>query len=271
MDAILIDLGFFQIRWYSITMFLGILLGGYLVIREARRFQISDEFMINMFFYLIPLAVIGARLYYVFFNWDYYSNNLIEIVKTWNGGLAIHGAIIVGLIWIYIYTHRYKISTLKMYDMVVPGLILGQVIGRWGNFFNGEAYGPVTSLSFLQQLHLPDFIIQGMYIGGNYHHPTFLYESVWCLIGLIIILIIRRRPYTKIGNIFSIYLIWYGIGRFLIESLRTDSLMLGNLKAAQLVSIAMVIIGIVIIFINMRKSKLENLYNDEVTVDEVKF
>ncbi len=271
MNAVLIDLGFFQIYWYSITMFLGILLGGYLVLREARHFKITDEFMINMFFYLIPLAVIGARLYYVLFNWDYYSNDLMEIIKIWNRGLAIHGAIIVGLLWVFIYTKRYKINTLKMYDIMVPGLILGQVIGRWGNFFNSEAYGPITTLSFLEKLHIPEFIIKGMYIDGSYHQPTFLYESLWCLIGLGIILFLRRRKYIKIGNIFATYLVWYGIGRFLVESLRMDSLMFDGLKAAQLVSIVMVITGIIIIATtNIRKSKFDSLYNEEEIVNEDK-
>lgn len=272
MKSVLIDLGFIQIYWYSLTMFLGILLGAYLVLKETRRFKIADDFMINMIFYLIPLAIIGARLYYVVFNWNYYSNNLLEIIEIWNGGLAIHGAIIVGIIWVLFYTKKYQVHTIRMLDMIVPGLILGQAIGRWGNFFNGEAFGPRTTLSFLENLHLPQFIIDGMYINGAYHQPTFLYESLWCLIGLAILLFVRRWKYVKKGQVLASYLIWYGIGRFLIEALRTDSLMFGSLKAAQIVSIVMIAIGIVIILMTtIKRSKFGNLYNDDGVADVAKF
>ena len=145
--------------------------------------------------------------------------------------------------------------------MAVVALILGQAIGRWGNFMNGEAYGPVTSLSFLERIHLPQFIIDGMLIGGNYHHPTFLYESIWCLIGFIILLLLKRKKKLKIGTLTSFYLIWYGIERFFVEGLRTDSLMLGPIKIAQIMSILFVLSGIVVAIYCFKKQK--KLYKEE--------
>lgn len=264
MDAIFLDLGIIQIYWYSLLIFIAFLIGGTLAIKEAKRFKIEEEFMINLFFYLVPIVIIGARLYFVLFHLDYYSNNISDIFKIWEGGLAIHGGVIAGLLWIIFYTRKYKVSTIKILDISVVSLILGQAIGRWGNFFNGEAFGPATSLEFLKKIHIPQFIIDGMKIDGVYHQPTFLYESIWCLIGFIILLIIRRREYCKNASLVAFYLIWYGVGRLFIEGLRTDSLMLGNFKIAQLVSIVMIIIGGVIVFKHHKESKLDDLYNKEI-------
>ena len=136
---------------------------------------------------------------------------------------------------------------------MVVSLILGQAIGRWGNFMNSEAYGPVTTLETLKNLHIPQFIIDGMHINGNYYHPTFLYESLWCLIGFLILLFMKKSRAFKKGTTFSTYLIWYGIGRFLIESLRQDSLYFGTLRIAQLVSILGIIIGVIILIRNREK------------------
>ena len=271
MDAVLLDLGVIRIYWYSIIMFFAILIGGSIILKESRRFNVPENFMINLFFFMIPLSIIGARLYYVVFNWSYYGKNLLDIVKIWEGGLAIHGAIIVGLIWIVFYTKRYNIRTLRIMDFMALGLILGQAIGRWGNFFNGEAHGPTTTLEVLQKIHIPNFIIEGMNIGGLYYHPTFLYESLWCLIGFIVILIIKRYKYIKIGQIANLYFIWYGIGRFLIESLRTDSLMFANFKVAQVVSITMVIVGFFMLVILNRGSRFKNQYNEMSDVNETRF
>ena len=271
MNPVLIDLGFIKIYWYSIMIFTALLIGGWLVLKEAKRFNIPEEFITNLFFFAVPISILGARLYYVVFNWSYYSTHLVEIFKVWEGGLAIHGGLLFGLLWVIIYTKKYKVPTLKMLDMIVVGLIIGQAIGRWGNFFNGEAHGPATTLEFLQRLHLPEFIINGMNIGGVYFQPTFLYESLWCLIGFIALLIIRRNKYIKVGQPTGIYLIWYGIGRFLIESLRTDSLMLLGLKQAQLVSVLMIIIGVILIIVKARGSKFENKYNEIGDTSEIRF
>ena len=271
MNPILLDLGVIKIYWYSAMIFLGLLIGGWLILKEAERFNISEDFIVNLFFFTIPIAVIGARLYYVLFNWDYYSVNMSEIFMIWEGGLAIHGGMLFGLLWIIFYTKKYKVNTFRILDMIVIGLIIGQAIGRWGNFFNGEAHGTATTLEHLQSLHIPGFIINGMNIGGTYYLPTFLYESIWCLLGFIILLVIRRLKYIKIGQTTAVYLIWYGIGRFIIEGMRTDSLLIGNFRQAQIISIIMVILGIVIFILKGKGSKLDNQYNKMGDINEIKF
>lgn len=271
MNPVLLDLGFVKIYWYSIMILIGVFLGGTLIIKESKRFKIPEDYMVNLILYTLVFAIIGARVYYVIFNWQDYSNNLLSILKVWEGGLAIHGGILFGLISIIIYTRKYKIKTMRMLDIIVVGLIIGQAIGRWGNFFNGEAHGGATTLEFLTSLHLPKFIIEGMNIHGVYYHPTFLYESLWCLIGFIVLFFFRKRYYTKIGQTTGLYLVWYGVGRFFIEALRTDSLMIGSFKMAQMVSILFVIIGIIIIIMKSRGSKLENRYNDLENLNEIRF
>ena len=254
MDPI-INLGIISIHWYSILLFIAILIGSNLAIKEAKRHGFEEDFMVNLLFLGVIIGIIGARIYYVIFNFDYYKDNLIEIFKVWNGGLAIHGGIIAGLITIAIICYKKKINLLKILDYLVVGLIIAQAIGRWGNFFNGEAHGVITSLNYLESLHLPKFIIEGMYINGNYYIPTFLYESVWCFIGFIIMLIVRRKKFMNIGYLTSFYLVWYGVERFFVEGLRTDSLMFLSLRVAQLVSLIMIIIGIVIFIYSLKKSK----------------
>lgn len=250
-----IDLGFISIHYYSLFIFLGIIIGGQLVIKEAKKFGFTEDFIVNLLFGAILIGIIGARLYFVLFNFDYYIANPLEIFAVWNGGLAIHGGIIFALIFIIVYLKTKNINILLVLDCIVVGLIIGQAIGRWGNFFNGEAHGPATTLAHLQDMHLPEFIINGMNIGGTYYIPTFFFESLWCLIGFIVLLIFRRLRKNKIGMLTSIYLVWYGIGRFFIEGLRTDSLMLFNLKAAQFVSLFMIISGIILFIICLKKSK----------------
>ena len=239
------------------------IVGMYLVYREAKKHKISEDTMTNLIFYTIVIAIIGARLYYVIFNWDYYSKHLFEILEIWNGGLAIHGAIILGGIYLFYFTHKKKINTLKMLDICAVGVIIGQAIGRWGNFFNQEAYGSVTSLEFLKSLFLPQFIIDGMHINGVYYQPTFLYESIWCIIGFIIMLVYRKRKYLKVGQIFGIYCAWYGLGRFFIEGMRQDSLMLGSFKMAQIVSVIMIIVGIYFFVRRLKSGRFEHLYYEE--------
>lgn len=271
MNPIFLDLGFAQIHWYSIILIVAFFIGGSLALKEAKRWKITEEFMINLFFYIIIFSFIGARLYYVVFNWDYYSTDLTSILKVWEGGLAIHGGMIAALIFIIFYTKKYKVNTFRLLDILVVSLILGQAIGRWGNFMNGEAHGAMTTLEHLQNLHLPEFIIHGMNINGAYYEPTFLYESIWCLVGFIILIIYRNLKYTKIGTTTSLYLIWYGIGRFFIEGMRTDSLMLGNFRVAQIISILMIIIGIIMFIILRRGSVFNNKYNDISNTHETNF
>ena len=254
MDPI-INLGIISIHWYSVFIFIGILIGSNLAIKEAKKHGYEEDFIVNLLFLAVIIGIIGARIYYVIFNFDYYKDNLIEIFKVWNGGLAIHGGIIAGFITIAIICYKRKVNLLKILDYLVVGLIIAQAIGRWGNFFNGEAHGAITSLSYLERLHLPDFIIDGMYINGNYYVPTFLYESVWCFIGFIIMIILRRKKFMNIGYLTSFYLVWYGIERFFVEGMRTDSLMFLSLKVAQVVSLIMMIIGVVLFIYSLKKSK----------------
>ena len=236
MNPILIEIGNIKIYWYSIMILLGVILGYILIVKESKKYNISKEKISDMIFYTMIIGILGARIYYVIFNLKYYLSNPLDIIKVWEGGLAIHGGIIAGSLYIIYYTKKNQINTLKIFDICAPGLLIGQAIGRWGNFFNGEAHGPITTLKHLKDMHIPNFIINGMKINGNYYVPTFLYESIWCILGLILILIIRRLKIIKNGQITSFYLIWYGIGRFLIETLRTDSLMLNTLKQAQIIS-----------------------------------
>ena len=257
MDSVLLDLGFIKIYWYSFFICIGFAIGAVLALKEAKKKGIDKNIMLDYFFYLIPIVIIGARLYYVIFNFESYQNNLVDIVKVWEGGLAIHGGVIAGIIWTYIYSKKKKINFFLLTDIMVVSLILGQAIGRWGNFFNHEAHGPLIELSKLEKMHIPQFIIDGMQINGQYYEPTFFYESIWCLAGFISLLVLRMTKKIRISNLTSFYLIWYSIGRFFIESLRTDSLMLFNIKVAQLISILAIILGIIIfIFSFNKKNKL---------------
>ena len=261
MNSVMLDLGFIKIYWYSFFILMGVIVGYKLAINESQKFKIPKDYMINYFFYVLIFGLLGARAYYVIFNFAEYQNNLLDIFKVWEGGLAIHGGIIAGILVTLVYTKKYKIPFFRIVDIMVISLIIGQCIGRWGNFFNGEAHGPATTLSFLQSLHLPKFIIDGMYINGTYYQPTFLYESIGCLIGFILLILIRKRKNLILGDLTSIYLIWYGIIRFFIEGLRTDSLLFFNLKAAQLVSIIMIICGILIIVLTRCITKYRKYYN----------
>lgn len=254
----LITIGNFSIKWYSIFIIIGILLGYYGANKEAKKINIDQNFIFNLIFWTVIFGILGARLYYVIFNWEYYSQNLSEIYKVWNGGLAIHGGLLVGILVVFIYSKKYKQNTLRMYDIFAPFVILAQAIGRWGNFFNKEAYGSITSLETLQRFHVPSFIIEGMYINGNYYVPTFLVETIWCFLGFIFLLLIRRCKKIKVGQVFSIYLMWYSTGRFFIESYRTDSLLLGNYRMAQIVSILLFVIGFVVFIVSIKSNEKYN-------------
>lgn len=270
MNRVALDFGVIQIYWYSILIFLGITFGCAVVYREAKKYKVNEDYLINLLFYGLIFGLLGARIYYVAFNLDYYLKYPIEIFEIWNGGLAIHGGIIAGLLWIIIYTKKYKVPTLKMLDFITPGLILGQAIGRWGNFFNQEAHGALTTLGELKKAGVPDFIIDGMKIDGAYYQPTFLYESIWNITGFLAIMIIKKYKYLKKGQITGFYMMWYSLGRFFIEGYRTDSLMLGGMKVAQLVSILMFVIGLFIFIFCKRGKHLDNLYTEE-DIPEIRF
>ena len=207
----------------------------------------------DLIFYTLIIGILGARVYYCVFNLDYYLANPSEILKIYNGGLAIHGGVIAGLIFVYLYTKKKNVSFIKILDIVAPAVIIAQSFGRWGNFFNQEAHGGITTYQNLKNMHIPEFIINGMHIEDKYYYPTFFFESIWCLIGFIILMIARKNKNLRKGFQIGFYFIWYGIGRFFIETLRTDSLMFFGLKIAQIVSLIGIIIGIIIIVTNRNK------------------
>lgn len=270
MDRVVLELGPIQIYWYSIFIFLGLLTASILIFKEARKRNIDEDFLINLIFNTIIIGLIGARVYYVLFNIPYYASNPIEILAVWNGGLAIHGGIFAALAFILIYCKKKNINSLQLLDIIVVGLIIAQAIGRWGNFFNSEAYGQVTTYAELKAQQIPTFIINGMYILGEYRQPTFFYESTWCFAGFLAMLIIRKYKYLKRGQLTGFYLFWYGLGRLLIEGLRTDSLMLGPIKIAQVVSLVFIIMGIVLFFYNLIKSTPtdKRLYTEDLSPND---
>lgn len=260
MNNVLFDFGFFEIKYYSFFILVAMLIAFFIISKEAKKKEIAENDLINILFYGMTFGILGARIYYVIFNLDYYLSCPIEIFMIWNGGLAIHGGLIVGLVFLYFYSKKNKLNFMLMLDIIVVGVILAQAIGRWGNFFNQEAYGRTVTLSFLKNLHLPQFIINGMYIDKAYREPTFLYESILSLIGFLNLILVRKMFKVKVGQLSGIYFIWYGLERFIIETFRTDSLMFGNIKVAQLVSLIAFLCGLYLI---IRNSKNKVLYKNE--------
>ena len=218
-----------DIMWYGILMATGMILGVLLALKEAKRVGIDEDDVLNLALIAIPSGLLGARLYYVIFNWSYYSQNVFEILNFRGGGMAIHGALIGGILAGFIYTKIKGIYFFKMADAVMLGIPLAQAIGRWGNYINGEAHGGPTDLPW------------GIMVDGMKVHPTFLYESIWDL-GIFIFLWLFRKNKKYEGQLAISYIILYSIGRFFIEGLRTDSLMIGPLRMAQVISLVAIII-----------------------------
>ncbi|EWG11587.1 prolipoprotein diacylglyceryl transferase [Cytobacillus firmus] len=263
LDPIAISLGPIQVHWYGLIIGLGIALALIIAMREGERRGLPKDIFADLMLWAIPIAIISARIYYVIFQWDFYSQNPGEIIKIWNGGIAIHGALIGSVITAYVFAKKKKISFWKLADIAAPSIILGQAIGRWGNFMNQEAHGREVSRAFLENMHLPEFIINQMYINGTYYHPTFLYESIWNIIGFIILILLRRANLRR-GELFLTYVIWYSIGRFFVEGLRTDSLMLTeNLRIAQTISIVLIIAALVLIFYRRAEGLAKARYLDK--------
>ncbi|HFQ2592638.1 prolipoprotein diacylglyceryl transferase [Staphylococcus aureus] len=245
-DPVAFNLGPLSVRWYGIIIAVGILLGYFVAQRALVKAGLHKDTLVDIIFYSALFGFIVARIYFVIFQWPYYAENPGEIIKIWHGGIAIHGGLIGGFIAGVIVCKVKNLNPFQIGDIVAPSIILAQGIGRWGNFMNHEAHGGTVSRAFLEQLHLPNFIIENMYINGQYYHPTFLYESIWDVAGFIILVNIRKH--LKLGETFFLYLTWYSIGRFFIEGLRTDSLMLtSNIRVAQLVSILLILISISLI------------------------
>ncbi|EMF0040190.1 prolipoprotein diacylglyceryl transferase [Enterococcus hirae] len=242
------------IYWYALIIVSGIIIAMWLSSREAVRVGLKSEDITDFMLWGLPLSIIGARLYYILFDLPQYIADPIQIFNIRSGGLAIYGGLIAGAITLYFFTKYHFISMWTFLDIAAPSVILAQAIGRWGNFMNHEAYGPVTTRIFLENLHIPRFIIDNMYIEGFYRQPTFLYESVWSLIGFILLLFLRNKKHLlKKGEVLLVYVMWYSFGRFFIEGLRTDSLyFLGVIRISQLLS-AFLFVGTIILFIWRRK------------------
>ena len=240
-----LQIGSLSIAWYAILIITGAFIAYKIGQHNFKKMGYNKDILSDYFFGLLIIGIIGARIWYVIFMWDeLYASNPIEIIMFRHGGLAIQGGIITGLIFSWWYFKKHNIDFLVAGDAIMPGVLIAQALGRWGNFFNQEAYGSAVSLDFLQSLHLPQFIIDGMYINGTYYHPTFLYESVANVIGFFVIYFVIRKIQTKQGEQFFSYFIWYGIFRFFIEGLITDSLYFMGLRTAQLVSLVFVVVGI---------------------------
>lgn len=244
LNPIAFHLGPISVHWYGIIIGFGALLGLYLATNECKKRGVSPDALVDLITFALPIAIISARIYYVLFEWGYFKNHLSEIPAIWNGGIAIHGGLIGALTTAFVFTRIKKISFWKLADITAPSILLGQAIGRWGNFMNQEAHGGPVSRTFLENLHIPTFIINQMNIEGVYYHPTFLYESLWSFIGVIILISLRKANLRR-GELFLTYLIWYSIGRFFIEGMRTDSLMLtSDLRIAQVISIMIILASI---------------------------
>ena len=244
---ILVKLGPLTIRWYGLLIATAVLLGVSLSQYLAKRRHVDPDLVGDLAIWLVVGAIPAARIYYVLFQWPEYAQHPESIVAIWQGGIAIHGAILGGIVAALIFTRLKRVSFWQMTDIVAPSLILGQAIGRWGNFFNSEAFGRPTNLPW--KLFIPPERRPPEYLSNEYFHPTFFYESVWDLMvfGLLLTLFFRGlkgRPRLKIGTISMVYMVAYSLGRLWIEGLRTDSLMLGPLRIAQVVSLVSVAIGL---------------------------
>ena len=240
-DRVAFSLFGIDIYWYAIIIITGIFIASYFAKKEFVRRGFDEDFIYDLLFVILPIGVIGARIYYVIFEWDYYGANPSQILNFRAGGLAIHGGIIFGVIALLVYSKVKEIPFFDLTDVLTPSLILAQGIGRWGNFVNGEAHGGPTDLPWA-------IIVDGIKV-----HPTFLYESVGDLLIFLFLINYRKNNPDK-AKITSIYLMGYGILRFLVEGLRTDSLYLGSLRIAQVVSLIFVLIGVILLIYAKKKN-----------------
>ena len=233
MDPIAFTIFGLNVAWYGIIITIGLLIGILLATNRSKAEGLYKDVIIDMSLVVVPSAVIGARLYYVLFNLDKYLDNPSHILHVHHGGLAIHGALIVGGVAAYLFCRHKKISFWKLADICAPSIILGQAIGRWGNFINQEAYGVPTTLPWAIE------------VNGSMVHPTFLYESLWNIVVFAILIYFSKKKQYP-GQVFLMYLTLYSVGRFFVEGLRIDSLMIGSLRMAQVISILIVIISMLL-------------------------
>ncbi len=244
---ILLHLGPVAVRWYGFLIASAVLIGVTLSQYLAKRRKVNPDLLGDLVIWLVIGAIPCARLYYVLFEWEQYSQRPEDIIAIWKGGIAIHGAILGGVLASIIFARINKVSVWLLLDLVVPSLILGQAIGRWGNFFNSEAFGSPTNLPW--KLYIPPQQRPDKFIDLAYFHPTFLYESLWNLLvfSLLIVLFFRdlkQKQHLKVGTLALVYMVCYSCGRVWIEGLRMDSLMFGPLRIAQMVSLSAIALGL---------------------------
>ncbi|MBO5845226.1 MAG: prolipoprotein diacylglyceryl transferase [Clostridia bacterium] len=260
-DPVAFSIGKLEVRWYGLIITIGILLAVAYCYYRSKQEDITLDDLLDMALFAVPCGVIGARLYYVLTSLSEYDS-FGEMIAIWNGGLAIYGAIIAGAITILCVCRYKKINPLKAFDMVSPAVMIGQLLGRWGNFFNGEAYGTEVSknsiLYFLRMGLAPNI---KSYSTMYYFHPTFLYESVWNLVGFILInLFYKKKKFD--GQIFLMYVSWYGFGRMFIEGLRTDSLYVGVFRISQVLGFLCFLVGASVLIYMLAKIRREKLTNE---------
>lgn len=245
--TIFLQLGSLHITWYAILSLLGALICYGLSYYNLRKMGYKKDIIENYFYMMLPIAYIGARLWYCLFEWEKYLYDPIAIFKVWEGGLAFHGGVIAAVLYGVYYARKYGINPRRFADACMPNLLIGQMIGRWGNFINQEAFGSIVSAEYMQ--NFPNFIKEGMFIAGDYRMPTFLYEGLGNLLGFILIIFVFQKfGRKKRGDMAYAYLTWYGLVRFFVEGLRTDSLMIGPFRIAQLVSLVSIVIGLLGLF-----------------------
>lgn len=267
LNPIALSIGGLEIHWYGIIIACGVLLAVWLAMKEAVQRGINDDHIMNLVLWALPFALIGARAYYVAFEWPYYAAHPGEIIAIWHGGIAIYGALIASVIVFLIYCRIKWLPAWLVLDIAAPTVMIAQSIGRWGNFMNQEAFGAKTTLAYLRGLHLPEFIIQQMNIGGAYRQPTFLYESLWNLTGFILLMSIRHhRGWFKQGEVFLSYVMWYAFGRFFVEGMRTDSLyLMPGLRISQALSIILFVVALGLVIYRRRQATDWYLDGDPLT------
>lgn len=241
---VLLSIGDIRITWYAVFILSGALIAYRLSVRTLKRWGYEEDLLENFFFPMLLVGILGARLYYVIFEWQtQYAMDPIRVFYIWEGGLAIHGGLLAATLFGLWYFHRNKADGLRVMDAIFPNVLLAQAFGRWGNFVNQEAYGRIVSEAYFNGW--PSFLKEGMYIGGAYREPTFLYESVANLLGFALITFVYKKyGRRKRGDLAWAYLMWYGAVRFVIESMRSDALMAGDLRVAQIVSALFLAIGV---------------------------
>ena len=269
-DPVAISIGPIKIYWYGIIIALAMLIGISLATKEAQKLGLEEDTMVDMTLWAIPIGFIGARLYYVLFKWDYYIQNPSEIIAIWNGGIAIYGGLIAGGLVVYWFARRKKMTLTLLLDILAPSVLLAQSIGRWGNFINQEVHGGAVSRQFLETLYLPEFIIEQMNINGTYYHPTFLYESLWSLLGFILLIILRnQKGLLRRGEVALSYVIWYSFGRFFIEGMRTDSLWIGDImRVSQMLSLVLFISAIILLVYRRRDYPSKPFYSESLKLSK---